>query len=203
MSSLDVTKTKVLSSIIRDIGSFFGQREMTEFALRALGWVVARDACCEIVRSLAHRTPRIPLAVMRVLAKGWQTLDAAAAKTSRPHWTRTGSVSSLRPMSAETCAAVADYLTLLCTSFPELYSLPVLRERCRRAGAQALAGLGGAIMFDALAGPDSPLLADIAVVLFTMGAWGLIAFVQLRCVQQLVSQFVCRNHRQEVLGLRK
>jgi hypothetical protein len=56
--------------IIRDIGSFSGQREMTEFALRALGWVVARDACCEIVRSLAHRTPRIPLAVVRVLTKG-------------------------------------------------------------------------------------------------------------------------------------
>jgi hypothetical protein len=139
---------------------------------------------------------------MRVLAKGWQTLDAAAAKTSRPLLTRTGSISSLRPMSAETCAAVADYLTLLCTSFPELYSLPVLRERCRRAGAQAIAGLGGAMTFGSLAGPDYPLSADIAVVLFTMGTWGLITFVQLRCVQELVSQLVRRNYRQEALGLR-
>jgi hypothetical protein len=105
-------------------------------------------------------------------------------------------------MSAETCAAVADYLTLLCTSFPELYSLPVLRERCRRAGAQAIAGLGGAMTFGSLASPDYPLSADIAVVLFTMGAWGLITFVQLRCVQGLVSQLVRRNYRQEALGLR-
>jgi hypothetical protein len=165
---------------------------MTEFDLRALGWVVARDAFCEIVRSLAFGTPHIPLAVMQVLAKGWQTLDAAAAKTSRPLLTRTGSISSLRPMSADTCAAVADYLTLLCASFPELYSLRVLRERCRRAGAQAIAGLGGAMTFDALAG-DYPLTADIAVVLFAMGAWGLMTFVQLRCVRELVSQLVRRN----------
>jgi hypothetical protein len=129
---------------------------------------------------------------MQVLAKGWQTLDAAAAKTSRPLLTRTGSISSLRPMSADTCAAVADYLTLLCASFPELYSLRVLRERCRRAGAQAIAGLGGAMTFDALAG-DYPLTADIAVVLFAMGAWGLMTFVQLRCVRELVSQLVRRN----------
>jgi hypothetical protein len=175
---------------------------MTEFALRALGWVVARDACCEIVRSLVYGTPRIPLAVVRVLTIGWQTLDAAAAKTSRPLWTRTGSTSSLRPMSAETCAAVADYLTLLCTSFPELYSLPVLRERCCRAAAQALAGLGGAMTFGSLAGPNSPLCTDIAVVLFAMGAWGLMTFVQLRCVQALVSQLARRNYRQEALGLR-
>ena len=45
---------------------------MTEFDLRALGWVVTRDACWEIARSLAGRTPRLPLAATRELTERWQ-----------------------------------------------------------------------------------------------------------------------------------
>ena len=42
---------------------------MTESDLRALGWVVTRDACWEIACSLAGRTPRLTLEAMQELAK--------------------------------------------------------------------------------------------------------------------------------------
>lgn len=161
---------------------------MTEFDLRALGWVVTRDACWEIARSLAGRKPRLPLAATQGLMKRWQTVQAAAAKTAAPHLTPIVSSPLLRPMSAETCAATAEYLTLLSASCPELYSLHAVRERCRRASAQAIAGFGGSLLLGALAGPANQLTADLAVVLLVMGAWNLTTFVQLRSVRKLISQ---------------
>jgi hypothetical protein len=159
---------------------------MTEFDLRALGWVVTRDAFWEVARSLAGRTPRFPLTAMQGLAERWRTLQSVAAKSSGLHWTRIASSPLLRPMSAETCAAAADYLTLLSASCPELYSPHVLRERCRRACVQTIAGLGGSTVLGSLAGPAYPLTADVAVVLFAIGGWHLITFLQLRRVRKLI-----------------
>jgi hypothetical protein len=161
---------------------------MTEFDLRALGWVVTRDAFWEVARSLAGRTPRLPLTAMQGLAERWQTLQAVAAKSSGPLWTRIVSSPLLRAMSVETRAAATDYLTLLSASCPELYSPPVLRERCRRACAQTFAGLGGSMVLGSLAGPAYPLTADVALALFAIGGWHLITFLQLRCVRKLISQ---------------
>lgn len=174
---------------------------MTEFDLRALGWVVTRDACWEIARSLAGRTPRLPLAATRELAERWQTLHVAAAKTSGPLLTKIVSSSLLRPMSAETCAAAADYLTSLSTWCPERYSLRAVRDRCRRACALTIAGIGGSMVFGALAAPAYPLTADVAVVLFAMGAWHLTTFVQLCSVRKLISQLARRNSYSGAPGL--
>jgi hypothetical protein len=111
-----------------------------------------------------------------------------AAKSSGPLWTRIVSSPLLRPMCAETCAAAADYLTLLSASCPELYALHVLRERCRRACAQTIAGLGGSMVLGSLADPAYPLTADVALALFAIGGWHLITFSQLRRVRKLISQ---------------
>jgi ammonia channel protein AmtB len=96
-------------------------------------------------------------------------------------------------MSAETRAAAAEYLIFLSTSCPELYSMHVLDERCRRAGAHTIAGVGGSLVFGCLADPAYPLTTDVAAVLFVMGAWNLIAFLQLRCVRKLTAQLPRRN----------
>jgi hypothetical protein len=174
---------------------------MTEFDLRALGWVVTRDAFWEVARSLTGRTPRLPLAAMPGLTERWQKVQAASVKTSGPLLTRLVSSSLLRPMSAETCAAAADFLTLLSTSCPELYSLHVVGERCRRACAQSLAGLGGSMVLGALAGTGFPLIGDVAVVLFAMGVWYLMTFLQLRGVRKLLSHLTCRRNISGAPGL--
>jgi hypothetical protein len=174
---------------------------MTAFDLRALGWVVTRDAFWEIARSLAGRTPRLPIAAMQGLRERWQKVQAAAAKSPYPLLTRIASSPLLRPMSAETCAAAADYLTWMSTSCPELYSPPVLRERCRRACTQAVAGLGGSILLGSLGSPSPQLFADAALALLAMGAWHMMTFLQLRCVHKLISQLGRRNSFPEARGL--
>src|SRR5450631_939499 len=174
---------------------------MTEFDLRALGWVLTRDLFWEVARSLAGRTRRVPLTVMKGLAERWQALQAAAETTSDPLLTRLFSSPHSRSMSAETRAAAAEYLIFLSTSCPELYSLHVVDERCRRAGAQAIAGVGGSMVFGYLAGPAHPLTADVAVVVFVMGVWHLITFLQLRCVRKFIAQLARRSSFSGAPGL--
>jgi len=166
---------------------------MNEFDVRALGWVVTRDAFWEVARSLAGRTPRLPLAAMQGLAERWQTLLAAVAKARGAPLARMFSSPLSRPMSAEACAAAADYLTLLRTLCPELYSTRVIGERCRRGCVKAIAGVGGSIGLGFFASPDQPLIADAAIVLFAMAAWHLVTSVQLHRVRRLMSQLACPN----------
>ena len=175
---------------------------MTEFDLRSLGWVVTRDLLWEIARSLAGRTRRVPLAAMEGLTERWQALQVAAAKTSQPLLTRVVSSPLLRSMSAETRAVAAEYVIFLSTACPELYSLHVVDERCRRAGAQAIAGLGGSMVFGYFANPSHPRTADVAVVLFVMGAWHLLTLLQLRCVRKLIAHLARRSSYSGAPGLR-
>jgi hypothetical protein len=174
---------------------------MTDFDLRALGWVVTRDLFWEIARSLAGRTRLVPLTAMERLNERWQAVQTAAAKTSDPLLTRFVSSPLLRSMSAETRAAAAEYLIVLSTACPDLYSLQVIDERCRRAGARAIAGVGGSIVFGSLADLSYPLIADAAVVLFAMGAWNLITLLQLRSVRKLLAGLACRGSHSEARGL--
>lgn len=139
---------------------------------------------------MAGRTPRLALAVMRELADRWHALQAALEKTSEPALTRIVSSPLARPMFTEACAVAEDYLTLLCTSCPQLYSLPVMDDRCRRGSAKAIVGILGSVGLGFFADLDYPLIADAAVVLLAMGAWHLLTSVQLRCVRRLISQLV-------------
>ena len=166
---------------------------MNEFDVRALGWVVTRDAFWEVARSLAGKKPRLPFAAMHGLMERWQTLQAVVAKTSGSPLTRIVSSSLMRPVSAETSAAAADYVALLSTSCPELYSLHVVDERCRRGSAKAIAGIGGSIGLGFFASLGYSLIADAALVLFAMGAWHLITSLQLRCVRRLIAQLAHPN----------
>ena len=163
---------------------------MTEFDLRALGWVVTRDALWEITRSLAGRTSRLPTTATQELAERWRALQAVAAKPSAPNLTRTGLGSSLRGVSAETHAATAEYLDVLCASCPELYSTHVVSERCRHASALAIAGFGGTLALGSLTHLVQPLISDVVLVLLLMGAWHLLTFLQLRSVRRLLAQHV-------------
>jgi len=130
------------------------------------------------------------MAVMRELTERWHTLQAAVEKTSEPALSRIISSPLARPMSTGACAAAADYLTLLCMSCPELYSLPVMDDRCRRASAKAIVGIFGSVGLGFFADLDYPLIADAALVLLAMGAWHLVTSVQLRCVRRSISQLV-------------
>ena len=85
---------------------------MTEFDLRALGWVVTRDLFWEVGRSLVGRTRRLPSTALEELQERWRAVQAAAAKTSGPFLSRVASSPLLRSMSTETRAAAAEYLIL-------------------------------------------------------------------------------------------
>jgi len=174
---------------------------MTEFDLRALGWVVTRDAFWEIARSLAGQKPRVPLAAMQELAERWRALQAVAARTPRPTLARISLGSSLRRVSAETHAAAAEYLEVLCGACPDLYAPHVLGHRCRHASALALAGFSGALALGSLTDPAYPLIADAALVLFVMGVWHLLTFLQLRSVRKLMSQRARRRRFSEASGI--
>jgi len=100
----------------------------------------------------------------------------------------------MRSVSAETHDAAAEYLVVLCASCPELYSTPVVSERCRRASALAIAGFGGALALGSLTHLVQPLISDVALVLFVMGAWHLLTFLQLRSVRKLLAQHVREHH---------
>src|SRR5258705_5156654 len=104
------TRRAVHSSRSESEGQLHGV-PMNESDLRALGWVVTRDAFWEVARTLAGRTPRLPFKAMQGLAERWQALQAVVAKTPAPTLSRIVSSSLMRPMSAETCTAAADYLT--------------------------------------------------------------------------------------------
>ena len=166
---------------------------MTEFDLRAIGWVVTRDLVWEVARSLAGRTRHLSLEAMEGLNERWQAIQAAAARTSDPYLARLVSSPLVRAVSAETRAAAAEYLIHLSAACPELYSLQAMDERCRRAGGLAIAGTGGSMVFGYLADPSIPLVADAAIVLFAMGAWHLITFLQLRSVRKLLVRLAPRG----------
>jgi hypothetical protein len=161
---------------------------MTDSDLRALGWVVTRDTFWEVVRSLAGRTPRLPLAAMQGLGARWQALQTTAANSSDSLLARITSSPLSRRTSADICAAAANFLTFMSTSCPELYSLHAMGERCRRGSAKAIAGIGGSIGLGLLASSGYSLIEDAAVVLFAMGTWHLWTSIQLRCVRRLMLQ---------------
>ena len=174
---------------------------MTEFDLRALGWVVTRDLFWEVGRSLVGQTRRLPSTALEGLQERWRAVQAAAAKSSGPFLSRVVSSPLPRSMSTETRAAAAEYLILLSTACPELYSLQAMDERCRRAGARAIAGVGGSIVFGYLAGSSDLLVADVAVVLLAMGAWHLVTLLQLRSVRKLLARLAWSGSYSGTRGL--
>ena len=104
---------------------------MTEFDLRALGWVVTRDLFLDIARSLAGRSRHLSLEAMEGFNERWQAVQAAASRTSSgPPLSRFVSSPLVRPISAETRAAASEYPILLGATCPELYSYRVMEERC-------------------------------------------------------------------------
>jgi hypothetical protein len=122
-------------------------------------------------------------------------------KPSTPPLTRFFSSPRSRSVSTETRAAADEYLAFLSMSCPELYSLHVVDERCRRAGGQAIAGTVGSMVFGYVGRPAYRLTAGIAVVLFVMGAWHLITFLQLRCVRKLIAHLARRSSYAGASGL--
>jgi len=49
---------------------------MRRLDLRALGWVVTRDACSEIARKALGRRPKMPTAAFRELGDRWRAIQA-------------------------------------------------------------------------------------------------------------------------------
>ena len=157
---------------------------MNRLDVRALGWVVTRDACSEAVRVALGRERRIPIAALRVLRDRWGAISIA------PVAERRGPLELFLPTSlpSEREKAVLEFIEALRCACPSLYSEPVLRQRSLNAFGQALASFALGAVCAHWVSPDIPIVGDSALVLFAIACWSLVTAVQLWRTHGLVKQ---------------
>src|ERR1700737_2593557 len=92
--------------------------------VRALGWVVTRDACGEIARRVLGRRRRMPTAALRELGARWRDIQAS------PIADKAGPIDAFlvgQPATHQTVIAFVDSLQHF---RPDLYSEQAMRKRC-------------------------------------------------------------------------
>ena len=157
---------------------------MTRLDLRALGWVVTRDACSEAARVALGGERQISIAALRALGDRWRAISIS------PEAARRGPLDLFLATSlpSKRQKAVFEFIEALRNSCPNLYGEQVLRQRSFNAFGQALASfaLGGICAH--WASPDIPIAGDSALVLFAIACWSLVTAVQLWRTHRLVKQ---------------
>jgi hypothetical protein len=172
---------------------------MNGFDVRAIGWVVAGDACADITRTLVGARRRVPVDVLQSLGTHWQAVLAALREDPRGVGLRT-----LRPLgyplSATSEGAVASFVLQMVSRCPQRYSEAVLRGRCVSAAAQALVGLLGGATAAWFTTPERVLCADVAIVMLVMAGCLVLCTIQLwrtyRVVKRLRKRGSCTARSQ-------
>ncbi len=153
-------------------------RAVNGFDVRAIGWVVTRDACTDIARTLLGARREIAAEALQPLGDRWLTVRAclredAHAATGNP----------LRPLATtlppRSQDAVNDFVIHLVARCPQRYSEPNLRRRCLSAAAQAFVGIVGGTAAASFATPEHMFFDDVAVVLLLMACFSLTSTIQL------------------------
>ena len=157
---------------------------MNRLDVRALGWVVTRDACSEVVRVALGRKRQMPIAALRALGDRWGAISIA------PVAERRGPLELFLATSipSEREKAVLEFIEALRSSCPSLYSEQVLRQRSLNAFGQALASFALGVICAHWVSPDIPIVGDSALVLFAIACWSLVTAVQLWRTHGLVKQ---------------
>ena len=146
--------------------------------LRALGWVVTRDACGEVVRSMFGTPRRIAPEALRGLVNRWRRLQVLRVEEARVavQWR----AAPLSPPVSEQCRL---FVQQLVSDWPDQYAAPALRRRRMNAILQALVGYGGSFL---LRDSTDALLDSVSTVLLVMGCWSLLSGIQVSRVLGLV-----------------
>ena len=117
---------------------------MDRFDLRAIGWVVVRDACVDAVRAMLGRARAVPPESLPALAERWRALVEARAVPAAESASADGSGSSGCTWTGDCVAAFA---RALAAAPPHLYAPSALRRRFRQALTESIVGWAGAIVF--------------------------------------------------------
>jgi hypothetical protein len=151
---------------------------MKRYDVRALGWVVTRDTCSEIVRRALGRPATMSTAAFRELGARWRAVQAPVSDQSGPLNAFLVAQPSV-PQSKQRDDAVIAFVDTLQSLGPDLYSEPALRRRCLRACAHVIVSLALGAIFVTWAPPDIPIVRDASLVLFAMASCYIVAANQL------------------------
>ncbi len=158
--------------------------------VRALGWVVTRDACCEIARVALGGRRRLSLAALREVGARWRAIHASpTVDHSKPLGTLLiGQLTD--SLSKEQEKAVVEFVASLLACCPDLYSERALRNRCLSSCGQAIVSLAFGVILAHWTSSDIPIVGDSALVLFVIGCWSLVTTIQLWRTHRLVKRTI-------------
>jgi hypothetical protein len=148
------------------------------FDVRAIGWVVTRDACAEIARALFGVRRQVVAEALQSLGKHWLAVHACLREDAG-----IASGNPLQPLgtalSSKSEEAVDNVVLHMVSCCPQRYSEPVLRGRWLSAAAQALVGIVGGTAAGSFATPERMFFSDTAIVLLVMSCYSLMSAIQL------------------------
>jgi len=157
---------------------------MNRLDMRALGWVVTRDAWSELVRVALGRGRHMPVATLRELGDRWRAVSTSpAGDQRRPH-----DLFLATSLSWQREKAVLEFIETLQGSCPDLYGEHVLRQRYLNAICQAIASFALGALLACWASSDLPIIGESTLVLFAIACWSLATAVQLWRTHRLVKQ---------------
>jgi hypothetical protein len=163
---------------------------VNRFDVRAIGWVVTRDACAEIARALFGARRQVAPEALRSLGKRWLAVLACLREDAR---VASGNLLQLlqplrTALSPKGEAAVDDFVLHMVSCCPQRYSEPVLRGRCLSATAQALVGFVGGTTAGSFATPERMFVGNMAIVLLVMTCGSLISAIHLWRTYRIVKR---------------
>jgi hypothetical protein len=156
--------------------------------VRALGWVVTRDTCVEIVRRALGRRPGMPIAALRELGARWRDIHAS------PIADKAGPIDAFlvgqgaTPQSKQCDKMVIAFVDSLQHFRPDLYSERALRKRCLSGCGHVIVSLTFGAILASCTSSDIPTIGDAALVLFVIASWSLVATIQLWRTHLLVKR---------------
>src|SRR5450631_815406 len=161
---------------------------MNRLDVRALGWVVTRDAVAELAHVLLGGRRTIPLAALQELGARWRAVHASpAADQSEPLVAfLVGKFTT--SLSRQREKAVVEFVESLQACSPKLYSEQALRHRCLTGVRQASASFALGAILAHWTSSDIPIIADSALVLFAVAGWSFVTTVQLWRTYHLVKR---------------
>lgn len=169
---------------------------MNGFDIRAVGWVVTRDACYEGARVLLGLEPRLGKLALQELGRHWAKVVTVVQVDRRAmsfgeRILLTGSAS----LSKRSEEAVQEFLERLAILSPRLYDSDALRARCLRGSIQVVAGCVLLAVFGHSASPENPTIGHAAIAAILLTAWSFMTTFQLCRMYRLAKHLL--GHRAE------
>jgi len=158
---------------------------MTRIDLRALGWVVTRDACYELARTAFGGRPNMSATALRELGDRWRAIRASPTADQA----ETFSVGLLTTsLSRQRAKAVMEFVDSMQVCCPDLYSERALRNRCLGGVGQAIVYLALGAILACWTSADTMIVGDAALALFAIASWSVVATIQLWRTHRLIKR---------------